>query len=173
MARLTQRLGLSRFEADEHYKAALKHYDKRDVNEAILSMEEAIKLLPTNAEYYAARGFFYMQDGIHDKANADFDRALEIYPYEMLAHYGRGVIAYRGKKWDEAVNHFTQAYRIDQQRPETLYYLALAYHRQGSNELALSYMQQADTRYDEVGSKGSKRNAERWIRTISRLIDNG
>jgi tetratricopeptide (TPR) repeat protein len=172
MARLTQRLGLSRFEADEHYKDALKHYNNRSVDEAILAMDEAIKLLPSNAEYYAARGFFYMQDGINDKASADFDRALEIYPYEMLAHYGRGVIAYRGKKWDEAVNHFIQAQRIDQQRPETLYYLALAYHRKGNNELALSYMQQADSRFDTLGSKTSKRNTERWMRSLTRLIEN-
>ncbi len=172
MARLTQRLGLTRFEADEYYKEALQHFEKRDIEQAILTMDEAIKMLPDNAEYHAARGFFYLQDGIDNKANADFEKALQIYPYEMLAHYGRGVIAYRTRSWEEAVNHFLQAYRIDQHRAETLYYLALSYHRLGNNPLALSFMQQADTRFDELGNRGNKRNADRWVKALNRLVEN-
>lgn len=171
MARLTQRLGLTRYEADEYYKESLAHFEKRDVEQAILTMDEAIRLLPNNAEYFAARGFYYMQDGINDKALADFESALKIYPYEMLAHYGKGVIAYRQRNWDEAVNHFQQAYRIDQKRPETLYYLALAYHRQGNNPLALSYMQQADSRFEETGNRTQKRNADKWVRALAKILE--
>lgn len=171
MAKFSQRLGLTRFEADEYYKQALQHYNKRDLEQAILIMDEAIKLLPTNAEYFAARGFFYMQDGIDTKASADFEKALTIYPYEMLAHYGRGVIAYRQRKWEEAVTHFIQAHRIDQNRPETLYHLALTYHRQGHNDLALNTMRLAEERFDETQNKSTKRNAERWIKEFIRLID--
>lgn len=171
MTRLVQRLGLTRYEADEHYKQALALYKKRQLNEAIIEIGYAIELLPTNSEYLAARGFFYLEDGITKEAGADFEAALKIYPYEMLAHYGRGMIAYQSKNWDEAIAHFGDAYRADPQRPETLYYLALAYHRKGQNALALSYMQQAASRYDEIGDTKSRRSAERWVKELAKLAE--
>lgn len=169
MARLVQRLGLTRYEADEYYKQALQAYAKRDLNEAILKMEGAIGLLPNHAEYYAARGFFRLEDGLQKEALEDFEQALQLYPYEMLAHYGRGIIAYQSKNWDEALAHFTDAYRSDPNRPETLYYLALAHHRTGMNSLALSYMQQAHTQFDNANDKRHSTDANRWMRTLEKL----
>lgn len=168
MARLTQRLGLTRYEADEHYKKALLAYTKRNLEEAILSMEQAITLLPTNAEYYAARGLLYLEDGLDQKARDDFEEALRHYPYETLAHYGRGVIAYRSKNWDEALAHFTDAYRADPKRPETLYYLALTHHHMGQNRQALAYMRQAAALFEATNDK-RKNDAARWIRSLEKL----
>ncbi|HEX2619918.1 MAG TPA: tetratricopeptide repeat protein, partial [Phototrophicaceae bacterium] len=143
MARITQRLGLTRFEADEFYKKALAAYEKRNLDEALINMSDAINALPNNSEYYAARGFLYLEDGIDDKASADFTQALKLYAYEMLAHYGLGVVAYREKKWDEALKSFTSAYHVDPKRPETLYYLAMVYHQKGDPVSALQVMRQA------------------------------
>ena len=86
MPALNQRLGLTRYEADEHYKRALEAYRKARLHEAVEAMTYAIDLLPTKAEYYATRGFFQLEDGAIAEADGDFARALEIYPYEMLAH---------------------------------------------------------------------------------------
>ena len=169
MARLTQRLGLTRYEADEYYKQALEAYRKRKLNDAILAMEQAIQLLPTNSEYYAARGFFYLEDGLENEAAADFERALQIHAYEPLAHYGRGMIAYNAKSWDEALEHFTSAYHVDPQRPETLYYLALVCHRKGQNAQALSFMQQAHAIFDQKGDK-RKNDANRWIKELDKQV---
>jgi tetratricopeptide (TPR) repeat protein len=143
MARLAQRFGLTRYEADEYYKQALLAYGKKNLNEAILAMERAIELLPRNSEYYAARGFFYLEDGVVNKANEDFERALALHPYETLAHFGRGMIAYHAKNWEEALAHFTDAYHADPNRAETLYYLALVHHHRQNNAQALAIMQQA------------------------------
>jgi tetratricopeptide (TPR) repeat protein len=168
MPRLTQRLGFTRYEADEYYREALQHYGKRKVNDAILSMERAIELLPTNAEYYAARGFFYLEDGIDKKAAVDFEKALELYSYEMMAHYGLGMIAYKAKKWDEAQEHFTNAYRANPERPETLYYLALSHHHKGENTPALAYMQQAEVLF-EANEDKRKSQTGRWVRQLQKL----
>src|SRR5262245_6689331 len=133
MPRLNQHLGLTRFSADEHYKRALDSYQKGQFDDAVDAMTDAIEELPTKSEYFAARGYFYLEDGVRDKAQTDFERALKIYPYEMLAHYGLGLIAYKGKNFDEALEHFTKAYRSDPQRPETQYYLALVCHNRHDN----------------------------------------
>jgi len=169
MPRLTERFGVARFDADEQYKQALAYYQKSQLNEAILAMEKAIELLPKNSEYYAARGFFYLEDGTNKKALADFTRALQLYPYEVLALYGQGVIAYKAKKWDEAITHFTEAYRADPQRPETLYYLALSQHHNSQNDLALAAMRQASALFAAAGDK-RQADAERWVRQLEKII---
>lgn len=170
MAKLNQRLGLTRYEADEYYKKALDAYNRHKIEEAILAMDEAIKLLPNNPEYLAARGFFYLEDGVDDKAQIDFQQAIKIYPYEMLAHYGRGVIAYKAKNWDEALAHFTNAYKANAKRPETLYYLALTYHRKNQNGLAFRFMQQANSAFESVDKKRAE-NAQKWVKSLEKLAD--
>jgi tetratricopeptide (TPR) repeat protein len=170
MARITQRLGLTRYEADEFYKKGLAAYEKRNLDEALVNLSDAIDALPNHAEYYAARGFVYLEDGIEDKAGADFQQALKLYPYEMLAHYGQGILAYRSKQWEPALNHFLNAYRADQKRPETLYYLALVYHHLGQYENALQVMRQAQAALDANGDK-RKSDAGKWVRTLEKLVE--
>jgi tetratricopeptide (TPR) repeat protein len=170
MARINQRLGLTRYEADEYYKKGLAAYEKRNLDEALINLENAITALPNNAEYYAARGFVYLEDGLEDKAEADFAQALKLYPYEMLAHYGRGVIAFREKKWDAALQHFMNAYYADPKRAETLYYMAIVYHRKGENANALQVMRQAQSLLEAANDK-RKNDATKWIRTLEKLAD--
>ncbi len=172
MARLTARFGLTRYEADEHYKMALDAYKKRNLEEALLNLERAIELLPGNSEYYAARGFMYLEDGVKDKALADFEEAVKRHPYEVLAHYGRGVIAYQNKNWDEALAHFNDAYVGDPKRPETLYYLGLVHHRKDDNATALGWMQQAQEGFKSSNDK-RRADAGRWVRELQKLVDKG
>lgn len=168
MAQFTRRLGAARYEADEYYQLALEAFRKRSYDTAINDMNNAIALQPRRAEFYAARGLFYLEDGIDDKAQADFQQALRLYPQEMLAHYGRGVIAYKSGNMDEALAHFSDAYKSDPNRPETLYYLALIYHRQKQQETAKRLM--------EVGLNAlppeDKRRSDfqKWVREFDRLI---
>ncbi|MFW5771785.1 MAG: tetratricopeptide repeat protein [Phototrophicaceae bacterium] len=171
MPRLTQRLGLTRYEADEYYKEALRAYDNDDMNAAVLAMESAIDMLPTNSEYYAARGLFYLLDGEIDAASADFEESLRHYPYEVLAHYGLGVIAYDKRDMETALEQFTIAQRADPQRPETLYYLALVQHHRGENAVALDLMQQAHALFDQAGDSKNRTTANRWIATLKRLAN--
>jgi tetratricopeptide (TPR) repeat protein len=170
MARLTQRLGFTRYEADEYYKQALEAYHKRRFDDAIDAMNNAIEVLPTRSEYFATRGFFFLEDGVKDKALADFEKALKLYRYEMLAHYGRGVIAYNDRNWDEALAHFTDAYRADPKRPETLYYLAIIYHRKGNNDGARQLMEQALAGFEAANDR-RKGDAQKWVREFTKQID--
>ena len=76
MARLPQRLRLSPGDADAHLKQALAFYNRNNLTEAITHVGQAIDLLPTNAEYFATRGLFYLEHGMQaeslkDKRNAD------------------------------------------------------------------------------------------------------
>ncbi|MCA9883208.1 MAG: hypothetical protein KC615_02380 [Anaerolineae bacterium] len=170
MARLGARLGLTRFDADEYYKLALKAFKKNDIEDAILNMTHAISLLPYRAEYYAARGFFHLEDGVDLKAAEDFDKALEISSYEMLANYGKGIIAYRDKDWEGASHYFLAAWAASPERAETLYYLGLVAYRLKDFSRATDWMMRARASYEKRGEKKFINDTNEWIREF-RLQD--
>ncbi|HLV36764.1 MAG TPA: tetratricopeptide repeat protein [Spirillospora sp.] len=167
MAKLTQRLGLPRYEADEHYKLALAAFDKGDYDQAIDHLDKAIDLLPSQPEYHAARGYIYLRDGVRDKAETEFDEALRLHEFELLAHYGRGVLAYRDKNWEDAETFFSRALAVDPERPETLYYLALVFHRQRKNDAALDLMQKALEKFEAANDK-RRTDARQWVRELEK-----
>jgi len=171
MARLVARFGLTRYEADEYYKIALDDFRKKNLEQAILNISHAIDALPNHAEYYAARGYFRLEDGDKPKAEIDFIEALKHNKYELLAHYGRGIIAYQDKNWEEARAHFSDAWAANPQRAETLYYLGLVYHRLGENTRARDWMQQAQHAYEKADNSRDARSAERWLREFDKLLE--
>ena len=175
MARLVSRLGITRYEADEYYRIALASYQKRNLDEAVLNLNHAIEAYPRRAEYYAVRGYFRLQDGLPDEAEPDFDHALTVNPYEILANFGKGAIFFERKDFDKAIEYFTKAWAADSDRAETLYYLALAYHRKRNNVQAKQFMTQATDIYgktaeDDRDTRKNMRNAEKWIREFDKLI---
>jgi len=157
-----QRLKLNRFEADEYYKQALEQYRKGDYEEAILQVARAIELLPDNAEYYAARGLMYYQAKVDDLAQKDFQKALTLYPHELLAHYGLGAVAYRDARYEDAAQHFNAAYRLDTARAETLYFMALTYHKLNRNDFAGPIMRMAHDLFPEADAR--RKDAAKWLR---------
>lgn len=168
MAKLTQRLGLPRFESDEYYKQALALFPKGQYDQAVDNMDKAIEILP-RSEYYATRGFIHLQDGVDEKAKADFEQALKLYRFEMLAHYGLGVLAYKNRKYEEAINHFNSAVAAEPERGELLYYLALSHHRMRSNAAALQWMQKAIPAFEKAGDK-RQGDAMRWVKEFEKLL---
>jgi tetratricopeptide (TPR) repeat protein len=170
MARLVERLGLTRYDADQYYKEALLAYKKNNIEEAYAQIKLAIQLLPSHAEYYASQGFFYLEDDVQTKAEEAFDKALSFNPYEMLANYGRGMIAYNDKNWEEAVTYFLDALAAQPTRPETQYYLAMVNHRLRNNTHALQWMQEAKNGFAKIGDK-RERTCDRWVREFEKLVE--
>lgn len=171
MARFVPRLGVTRYEADEYFRMALKAYNKNNLEEAIQNATRALELVPNNAEYLAARGLFYLEHGIPDKAEADFDASLRRHAYDLLAHYGKGILAYQRKDYPDALRHFQAAWATNPERPETLYYLGLTYHRQHDNRNAQQFMEQAQRFFEKEDDRKNARNAGRWVGEFVRIIE--
>lgn len=175
MARITARLGMTRYEADEYYRIALDKFDKKKLEEAINNIDLAIDMYPRRAEYHAVRGYFRLQDGTPVEAGEDFDQALAINPYEILANFGKGVIAYNHKDYDQALDYFTKAWAAQPERAETLYYLGLTFHRKRDNVQAKFYMSQAADTYEKTAetdreARKRMRSAEKWLSEFDKLI---
>jgi Tfp pilus assembly protein PilF len=169
MSYLSRRLGLTRFEADEYYAQALDAFQNGDLDAAIDKLGFALALLPQNSEYLAVRGLCYLEDGVAAEAKADFEWALKIHDGEVLANYGMGILAYQGKKWEEAIAWFNKARAVNPMQVEIPYYLALIYHRQQDNRTAKTYMEQAQQLMTNAGDK-RRADAKRWIREFEKLI---
>lgn len=166
---ITRLLGATRYDADVFYKAGLESFQKKNFDLAMENLDKAIAVLPNHAEYHAARGLVHLQDGVNEKAQADFEQALRLYSLELLAHYGLGVLAYRARKWEDAQARFMEAYFIQPDRPEVLYYLALSHHRQQQNVPALNYMQQAQQAFEQANDK-RRTDASRWVKELQKLV---
>lgn len=169
MPALSQRLGLTRYEADEYYRQALEAYRKDDFDAAVAAMNSALEALPTKSEYYAARGLFQLEDGALAEARADFEKALSLFPVEMLAHYGLGLLAYKDEDWDAAIAHWTAAYHADESRAETLFALGLAHLRSGDAATALNALVLAREAFERAGDR-RKTQADRLVRELSRGV---
>lgn len=169
MPSFNQRLGMTRYEADEYYRQALEAYQKRDFDRAVDAMTDALDALPNKSEYLAARGLIYLEDGEPEKAREDFEAALRRFSYEMLANYGMGVLEYKAGNWDAALAHFLSAHYADQKRPETLYYLALTYYRKGDLVNATNNMVRANEAFEAANDK-RKADAARWLREFSKHL---
>lgn len=170
MARLAQRLGLTRYDADLHYARALQAHQQGDFESAHAQMRLAIRRLPNHAEYHAAQGFFFLEDDSQSEAVEAFARALSLNPYEMMANYGRGIIAWRGKDWEAAAAAFLNALAAQPARPEVQYYLALVKHRQGDNGAAWQWMQAAQAGFAKAKDKRERR-CRAWMREFAKLLE--
>ncbi|XWX04458.1 hypothetical protein VZO05_02655 [Aggregatilineales bacterium SYSU G02658] len=169
MAKLTSRIGLGRYEADQHYHAALQSYRDRRPRDAIQNMDYALMILPDHPEYLAARGFFHLEAGQLEQAERDTDAALRINPFEVLANYNKGVLHFQRREWPEAQQAFMKAWAADTQRAETQYYLALVAYRMGDTESARRWMQRARALLEALHDKARLADADAWLREFDLL----
>ncbi len=169
MTKLAGRLGASRVAADEHYAQSLSAYQARRLRDAQEHIESAIELLPHHAEYQAMLGWIHLQGDATPVAQAAFDAALDANPYEMLANYGKGMLAYREKQWESAAGYFLDALAAQPERPETQFYLALVRHRQGENAHAERWMRAAKANFAKANDDRAER-CQAWIREFEKLL---
>ena len=169
MPNLAQRLGFTRYQADERYRAGLAAFVSRDSDLAIHELQLAAQLLPGHAEYHAALGFVLLDDKRQREARESFEQALSLNRYEMLANYGCGMMAYRAKSWHEALTCFQAAYSAQPERAETAYYIGMINHRLGRNEEAARWMETAAAAFAKAGDRRLS-HCKAWLREFQMLL---
>ena len=169
MTTMSQRFGVARFRADEHYLAALRAYGERNLNMAIRELETSIELLPSHAEYHATLGLIRLESKDKSAAKAAFERALALHPHELLANYGLGMIAYREKDWPKAADFFINSLAAQPERAETHYYLAMVNHRLGQNAHAITWIKSAQAHFARDKDRRES-HCHAWLREFERLV---
>lgn len=142
---------------DAHDEALELSTGKR-YREALARINEAIRLLPREAMFYSLRGRIYRQLEQPEKAEADFTRAISLYP-EMFEYQLRGGLsALELGKLDSARERLERA---NEMVPTAIAYLRLGdiAVRQGRRSDAVAAYSQAAQSDDAIGEEARKKLA--------------
>ncbi|MEH6563406.1 MAG: tetratricopeptide repeat protein, partial [Marinobacter sp.] len=75
-------------------------------------INEAINLLPREAMFYSLRGRIYQEQKKNDKAQADFDKAVSMYPEMFVYRLNNGLTALQLNNLSKARENLTRANEV-------------------------------------------------------------
>lgn len=105
--------GCGSMEAQKKYQAGLEQYQKKkDYNEAIRELTEAIKLDPGNSAAYSLLGWSYVKKGRIDLACPQFAKAVANDSANMTALGGQALCFYTSGKDKEAIAAARKVYEL-------------------------------------------------------------
>lgn len=96
---------------DAHDKA-MKLASEGDIGAALTKVNQAIELLPREAMFYSLRGRIYQEQDKQDKASADFDKAVSLYPEMFMYRIHNGLTALQLNNLAKARENLTRANEV-------------------------------------------------------------
>ena len=126
-ARAFLRFGETLVEADRillEKDQAIPNFGGRQADRVLADYDRAIRVSPTLAEAFLARGEFFRVKGDYDRAIADLSEALRLHPDDGKANVSRGRAYFKKRDYGRAVVDFDEAARRIPKVPEL-------YHRRG------------------------------------------
>jgi len=96
---------------DAHDKA-MKLASGGDMNAALKKVDEAINVLPREAMFYSLRGRIHQELNNPDKASADFDKAVSLYPEMFVYRLHSGLNALALNNLSKARENLTRANEV-------------------------------------------------------------
>lgn len=106
------------------------YYQLNNLELAIKDLSRGIELDPASQATYGAlavRGSIYETQGENQKALEDYSRAVEINPEAGAIHYRKGLINRRLKHYEQCIEDFGNAIKLDDSNPDAYYERAIAY----------------------------------------------
>ena len=142
---------------DAHDKA-MELASKGEMKPALDKINEAIRLLPREAMFYALRGRIYQDQKETEKAAADFEKAVELYPEMFKYRLYNGLNALRLNNLDKARENLTKA---NETVPTSIAFLRLgdvAVKQNNRNE-AIAYYSKAAEAGGDVAEEAKRKLA--------------
>ncbi len=142
---------------DAHDKA-LKLASEGDMKAALNSINSAIDQLPREAMFYSLRGRIYQEQEQREKAQADFDKAVSLYPEMFEYQLYNGLNSLAMDDLTKARDHLEQANQVV---PTSIAYLRLGdiAVQQGRRQEALKYYSTAAEAGGDVGAEAKQKLA--------------
>jgi Flp pilus assembly protein TadD len=139
-----------------------------DYSGAITDDTEALRLDPSNARLYQARGRFRSQLGDDSEALVDFDQALQLDPSDPLTYMERGYSRIRVGEHQGAIDDLTVALernpadaKLHEDMAALTYYMrALAYEALNDAPAAAQDWQSAAALYQALGNTDQYQRAQ-------------
>ena len=125
-------------DANHCHQLGLTCIQKGDFNQAILYLNKAIELDPTDPVLYSNRGAAFATKGRNDQAISDWTKALEINPKYRSAYYNRGRTFCVMKQYDKAISDLDKVLETDRTHARAYYERGIAHYEKSQYDLALS-----------------------------------
>ena len=121
------------------------YLSENNPEDAIIALEEAVKLNPKNASAWEKLALAYYAKGALEKSEKAFTKALRIEPEKAEIHNNYGLVLLKENRVDESVEHFNLALADLSYRNTALVLnnLGQAYHQQKDYQAAITVLTQA------------------------------
>jgi tetratricopeptide (TPR) repeat protein len=101
-----------RVRSDYKLRMAQQQFDTGDLDQAEITLVEAITDDPRNGRLHLLAGRIALERGLLEKAAQRLSRAIEFDPKLAEAHYLMGIVHQRWKQYDKAYDAYTRAYEL-------------------------------------------------------------
>ena len=114
---------------------------KRSLDQGCDLAQKAVKLDETDSEAHTALGSACLWNREHERATAEYERAIALDPNNARAHVELGWVLHYSGRSAEAIEPINWGMRLDPQYPDfCLYFLAQVYFRLGQFDEAISLL---------------------------------
>jgi parallel beta-helix repeat protein len=126
--------------AQGYYDRAETEIEKKEYEQAVHDLTEAIRLNRDYADAYDERGRAYLSLKKYKEAFTDFDRAVSLDPKEPAYYFNRGLANDDLEKYDQAIGDYTKAIMLKPAYAHAYSGRGLVYYEQKKyNEAASDY----------------------------------
>lgn len=133
----------NRDETLSRYLRAVDWREKSNDDNAILELDEAIRLNPRFAEAFLLRGHAWFNKKEFDKAFDDYSSAIRIDPRSAKAYNSRGIVHHRDREYDRAIADYSSSIALDPKLAHVLTNRGSAWSRKSEYEKALADFNEA------------------------------
>lgn len=145
--------------AYDAHDEAMKLASEGEMNAALDAINKAIRQESGEAKFFALRGRIYEKQNEREKAQADFDKAVSLYPEMFEYQLYNGLNALALNNLDKARGHLERANQVV---PTSIAYLRLGdiASRQGRRNDAVAHYSKAAEAGGEVGEEAKRKLAD-------------
>ncbi|MBM3349626.1 MAG: tetratricopeptide repeat protein [Betaproteobacteria bacterium] len=111
--------------------------------EALTSEDEALKILPMNANAHSYRGSALLQLGRISEALASYDQVIKLAPLAAVAHYNRANALQRMRRYEDALLSLEKSLKLDPSYTDALSLTGSVFYAMGNIGSAIQYFDAA------------------------------
>jgi tetratricopeptide (TPR) repeat protein len=125
-------------DAQQHFRQALIHADKGEIDKAIAEFTQTVRLDSKKADAFRERAVLLVRQGKTQEAVDDFTQALKLQPESAACYLSRGQANLKLGRFEQAIGDFTEAIRLTPWDWQPWYRRGLAHAARREQELAVA-----------------------------------
>ncbi len=119
----------------------IQQMDKKEIDEAIITLQKFIKINPDNPNAHVSLFALYRKKGDFINAEKEIKEAIKIDPKNPIYHNKLGLLFKDQGKNDAAIKEFLIVWELKSDKPQPLFMIGMIYKDAGNCNEAVSYME--------------------------------